>query len=403
MQYRVLLPCLFGLEALVKDECLEAEFHPEQIYTEDGEISLVFNSLEEAAAASARMNFRSRCAERVLLELVSFEAKTFDELFDACSATPWEDYVDQGMAIHIKGYSRKSQLFGISACQSIIKKAITERLIKAWKPGSEQLSEDREMGIFQLQFSIVEDRVGIALDTTGDGLHKRSYRPLKVAAPIRESLAAAILQLSFYERHLENNENLVDLCCGSGTFAIEAAMIQAGIAPGLKRHFSGEKHRILGQAIYDREREYARLLRKELSGEARILAQDIDSRALEAAKANAKRAGVEKLIKFRKKDLFKQSPDELREAAGSDRLLLVANPPYGDRLLTEDEARKILEGIGKITFTRGELREGMRLSVITPDKVAEEALGKQADRRRKLYNGNIPCQLFHYFRQKKQK
>lgn len=395
--YRIILPTLFGLEALVKTEVLEAGAEPDNIVTEDGQVSVLFTDLGDCAAFCARMNFRSRCAERVLMELASWRAESFDELFDGCMAVPWEDYVDEGMEIRVKGYSRKSKLFGVPSCQKILKKAIVKRLSEARGISGDRLPEDRKKGIFQLQFSIVDDVCGISLDTSGDGLHKRGYRPLKTEAPLKETLAAAMLQLSFWERNAEVGEVLLDPCCGSGTFAIEAAMILAGIAPGLKRHFAGEKHRLMGQAVFDREREYAKLLLKE-KVPGKIFARDIDPATVAIAKVNAERAGVLPMIEFKRADLFTYKPDKLKKELHSERILVIANPPYGERIMDEKEAGKILEALGCLCIENDSLREGYRLSLLSPDPEAEKKLGKVADKRRKLYNGMILCHFLHYFR-----
>lgn len=401
--FRILLPCLFGLEASVRKEALEAGFSPEQVLTEDGQVIILQEGLEQAAAACARMNYRSRCAERVLLELAHYPAEDYDALHDGCLAVPWEDYVDPGYAIILKGYSRKSKVYGIPSCQRVLKKAITKRLAEAWKLRGGVVPEDSSKGQFRLHFGLVNDLCSIALDTTGEGLHKRGYRPLRVEAPIKETLAAAILDLSFLERNLEHGEVVVDPFCGSGTFLIEAAMIYAGIAPGIKRHFAGEKHHILGQACFDREREYAKLLKRQPEGPIKFFGQDIDEGAVEHARLNAERAGVGELIRFRRADIRRQHADELKEWTGSERILLVCNPPYGERLLSAKDAEELLKALGRLCFEWGRLRDGMRLSLICPEEKAEYYLGAPADKTRKLYNGMIKCKFYHYFRRKGEK
>lgn len=396
--YRMLLPTLFGLEAPVKEELLDAGVPEEDLCAEDGLVSVCFRDLKECAAFCARMNFRSRCAERVLLELGSWRAEDFDSLFDGCAALPWEDYIDEGMAIQVKGYSRKSKLFAVPACQKILKKAIVKRLAEARHLDGGQVDEDRKRGTFQLHFSLIDNVCGISLDTTGDGLHKRGYRPLQTEAPIKETLAAAILQLSFLERGISQGEVLFDPCCGSGTFAIEAALILAGIAPGLKRHFAGEKHKLLGQAVFDREREYARLLRRTDVYQDKIFAADIDRDTIAIARRNAERAGVADMIRFRTADLFSYRAEKVKKDLNAERVLVIANPPYGERIMSGEEAGRILEGLGCLCIENAVLREGFRLSLITPDPKAEEKLGRKADKRRKLYNGMILCRFLHYFR-----
>ena len=240
----------------------------------------------------------------------------------------------------------------------------------------------------------------MAVDTSGDGLHKRGYRPLQVPAPLRETLASAILKLSFLEREAARGEGLLDPCCGSGTFLIEAAEILRGMAPGLKRHFAGEKLQIMGQAVFDREREYARSLLHEEEQQLCLIGQDISEDALHAAWQNAVRAGVEDCIQWRHADLRQLRRAELLAASPQRRLLVVANPPYGERLLSPEAARKLLNSLGQLLLPQGQLAEGFRFSLLSSDPHSEEMLGARSDKRRKLYNGMIKCNLYHYFRHK---
>lgn len=397
--YSVILTTLFGLEALVREEATQAGLPGGQMIVSDGEVVALFDTLEPAAAFAARMNFRSRCAERVFLELGRFPATTFDQLFDGCQAIPWENYLDEGMEIVVNGYSRQSQLFGLSACQKLIKKSVSSRLAVARHIPGGLIPEDRNKGRLNLRFSIVKDQVSLSIDTTGVGLHKRGYRPQSVEAPLRETLASAILQLSFFNRGIESGEVLIDPFCGSGTFLVEAAYLLRGKAPGVDRHFAGENYRLLmGQALFDRERELAKKLDNHQDISGKIYGQDVDGKTLQVAKKTIQRAGFGDAIQLRRKDIRKQTWQEWSQWTQSSRQLVVTNPPYGERLLDEGEADALLAQLGSLCLEKGRLREGVRLSLITPSTKTESLLGAPANKRRKLYNGGIPCQLYHYFR-----
>lgn len=400
------LPCLFGLEAPLARELERLGYLPEQIVVNDAQVSLQIPDFEAAKAHCARLNFWLRTAERVLFEVASFPVSDFDSLFEGCRAVPWEEFLDRDYSIVVKGYSRKSKLFGVPACQRIIKKAVVERLLQV-RGGSGTLLEDRRKGEHLLQFAIVEDHISLRLDSSGEGLHKRGYRPLKHAAPIRETLAAGILQLSQWPERAQRGEVLFDPFSGSGTFSIEAALLLAGRAPGLKRHFRFEHAALGGQAIYDRERERAKIAEREYQATyplpaAAIFAADIDPASVRLSEANAKRAAVEGLVRLKRAAVEDWSRSSLKAYCAADDMLLVANPPYGERLANSETADRVLKALGRLVFDQlGCLSPGLRLSLITEDRRAEEKLRARADKRRKLYNGLLPCTLYQFFRHPK--
>ncbi|HBP38452.1 MAG TPA: RNA methyltransferase [Clostridiales bacterium] len=408
---KIVMTTLFGIEALTAAELTDLGYSRESLTVSDGQVVLDAGDLPgeiaRTAAAAARLNVFLRTAERVLVQLAVFPAADFDTLFESTRALPWEDWLEPDVVFHINGYSRKSALFGISACQSLIKKAIVSRLLHArgLAPDS-QLTEDPARGLIRIQFGIVADQVSIMVDTSGDGLHKRGYRPLMNEAPIRETLAAAILMVSHYRSG--SGEALYDPCCGSGTIPIEAALMASQIAPGMNRRFAGEKWHLIGSRYYQEAREEAgeRMVSgsahwPDTPGQIEIFGADLDARAAELSQANAKRAGVDRLIRFRQADLLQLDLGELADWTGHSRHLVVCNPPYGNRLLDQQQAEAIYLGLGRIFLDRGQIRPDYRLSVLTPDEQFESLVNCRADKRRKLYNGMIRCTLYHYFKSRR--
>lgn len=394
----IYLPVLFGIEAAVAAELSALGYRREQVLLSDGLATLVLGSTSEAIEAAATLNVRLRTAERVLFGLTSFTAKDFDALYEQALEFPFENWIEPGQRILVNGYARKSQLFGVPSIQRTLKKSIVKRLLGHHPSFGDIWPEKGRKGTVEIRFSIVSDLVTLSLDTTGEGLHKRGYRPLRHAAPIRETLAAAILHYSGYLQNIRHGEVLIDPMCGSGTFAIEAALMAANIAPGRKRRFAAEQMKDFGIPLFDRARSKADLEQATFAS-GRILGFDIDGEALAGARANATRARVDNLISFARKDLHSMTPDSFRDAAGSDRILFTVNPPYGERLLSEKEAGSLVRTLGKVLSAPGRKAEpGFRIAVISPDDAFEAEFGRPADRRRKLYNGAIRCQLFQYFR-----
>ena len=367
----LIAPCLFGTEGIAADEFRRMGF--EDVTVEDGRVLLSGD-----ANMLARANINSRFAERILINMGEFKALTFTELFEGVKALPWENYIGKNDAFPVNGHSLASQLYSIPDCQSIIKKAIVERLKLKYN-----VSWFDETGPeYRIRFSIRKDRVTMMIDTSGDGLHKRGYRRNSNDAPLKETLGAAMCDLA----RIYPDTQIYDPMCGSGTLLIEAALMAAGIAPGLRRYFAAERFSAIPQKAWQQERMRAQdLIRHNIDFRAHGF--DIDERAVELTLANAKKAGVEKYVSAAVGDIrdFKV-PD--------DRFLLITNPPYGERLLDIKGAEEIYQVMGE-RFTAG---QGRKYFIISPHDEFEKHFGRPADKRRKLYNGMIKCQLFMYFK-----
>ena len=364
-----LIPCLLGLEKLVADEVRRLGLS--NVQAENGRVLCC-----GTWADCARLNINLRCGARVMAVLGRFTARSFEELFQGTRAIRWEDYIPQNGAFPVKGYSISSQLHAVPACQSIIKKAMVERLKTAY--GLEQFPED---GVkYQVRFAIMKDEVLIGLDTSGEGLYKRGYRAVGVEAPLRETLAAALVTLSRYR----GRDPFCDPFCGSGTIPIEAALIAKNRAPGLDRRFDAQRWAFLPAETWMDAADEAQ--DKEFHGRYDIWGGDIDPRAIDIARDNARKAGVEDCIHFDVADAEKFHRD-------SDYGQLVTNPPYGERLLERQEAEALYRGFGRAWRT---LPEGWRTLVLSSHTEFERCFGKQADKKRKLYNGMIKCDVFMY-------
>lgn len=397
---KIVLTCLFGLESCVRDDLTSIGYERSNINVSDGMV--VLNADDDTWELDvARANMWSRRAERVLFEIGSFPAREFSELFDGTCALDWNEFIPDGYAFIVNGYSRKSKLFGISACQSLVKKAVVKSLCKAKGLGADGIiAEDAAKGVVRIQFGIVNDVVSIMIDTTGDGLHKRGYRPLTHEAPIRETLASGMITLGRYRPF--GAEALADPFCGSGTILIEAAMMACNIAPGKNRSFSYESLPYIGE--YAKKKAYEEALSLEdtdVTDDCFFFGSDIDPKAIDSSIRNAKAAGVSGHIRFNVADAATRTPSSFEKITGFPRTMVITNPPYGGRLMTPEEAAEIYKMISSLYLTpQGFCRPGMRLSVITPDDSFEVATGHKADKRFKLYNGNIKCQLNNYFKLK---
>lgn len=363
------VPCLLGLEGPIADELKRLRL--DGIRSENGRV--YFNG---GAEAIAKANINLRIGERVLIELGRFEARSFDELFEKTKALPWEMLIPKDAAFPVKGYSLNSALFSVSDCQKIIKKAVVERLKGVY--GIEWFAETAET--YQIQFSIMKDMVSMCVDTSGAGLHKRGYRPAHNAAPLKETMAAAMVTLSRYR----GREDFADPFCGSGTIPIEAALIAKNRAPGLNRSFTAQSWRTLDQSVWNAARDEARS--REFNGNYRIIGSDIDPNALELARENAVRAGVADIVRFEKADATKFS-------RVTDSGIIVTNPPYGERIMEKQEAEALYRGFGEAWRKT----ENWKLYLLSSHTEFERTFGKTADKKRKLYNGMIKCDLFMYF------
>ena len=363
------VPCLFGLESLVADEMRRLDL--KNVRAENGRVHC-----EGTLADIARLNINLRCGARVLMELGSFPARDFEALFQGVYALPWEDYIPRDGEFPVKGYSLNSQLHSVPACQSIVKKAVVERLGAAY--GLQTLPETGKR--YQIRFSIMKDEVMLCLDASGEGLYKRGYRAVGVEAPLRETLAAAMVLLSRYR----GKDPFCDPFCGSGTIPIEAALIAKNRAPGLDRSFDAQRWAFLPAKVWMDAADEA--MDKEFHGHYDIWGGDIDPRAVAIARDNARKAGVEDMIRFEVADMR----DFRRDSTYGQ---LVTNPPYGERLMEKREAEDLYRELGQVWCR---LPEGWRTLVLSSHTEFERSFGRPAAKKRKLYNGMIKCDLFMY-------
>ena len=369
----LIAPCLFGTESIAADEFRRMGFT--DIVTENGRVKLAgdFNML-------ARANICSRFAERILINVGEFYASTFTELFDGVKALGWEDFIGKDDAFPVNGWSIDSILHSIPDCQSIIKKAIVERLKLKYS-----VSRFAETGPeYKIRFSIHKNNVTMMIDTSGEGLHKRGYRRNSNAAPLKETLAASMCDLA----RIYPDTKLLDPFCGSGTLLIEAALMATKTAPGLRRFFAAERFGFIPEKVWREERTRAQdLILHNVDFSAQGF--DIDKNAVELTFENAKKAGVSKYVKAAVADVKDFTPPE-------ERCLIITNPPYGERLLDVKAAEELYTVMGN-RFKEG---FGRKYYVISPHDEFEKYFGRTADKRRKLYNGMIKCQLFMYFKNK---
>ena len=367
--YTYVIPCLLGLEKLVSDEVKRLGL--QDVRAENGRV-LCRGTLEDCA----RLNINLRCGARVMLVLAEFCARSFEELFQGTRAVAWEDYLPRDAAFPVKGYSISSQLHAVPACQSIIKKAVVKRLMT--KHHTSVLPETGAE--YKIRFMLRKNVCEIMLDTTGDGLHKRGYRRNSMEAPIRETLAATIADLGRVRR-----DSLVeDPFCGSGTLLIEAAQKAMNIAPGLKRRFAAERYSFVPASIWAEQRQKA-LADSKLDVGFEAFGYDIDPAAVALANANAKLAGVEKRCHFEVADVA--------DFAARSEAIVLTNPPYGERMGTIEGAAQLARTLGR----QMEAHPCAGVYAITADMEFESHYGKRANKRRKMYNGMIPCQLYMYY------
>ena len=368
-QFEIIIPVIFGLEAFVSREIRALGYETTSV--EDGRVTFMGD-----AKAICRANLWVRCGERVMIKVAEFEARTFTELFDATKAVDWSQWIPADAAFPVTGFCLKSVLASMRDCQSIIKKAVVDSLGAKYS-----ITHFEETGAtYQIRFSIMKDRVTLMIDTTGDGLHKRGYRAISNAAPLKETIAAAMIMLS----HWKYEYPLADPLCGSGTIPIEAAMIKRNIAPGLTRGFLSEHFVYCPEKLWKECREEAEALKKNVPLE--IFASDIDAKTIEIAKNNAIVAGVgDAVIPTVKNvaDFYTDIP------YGT----IIANPPYGERLGDEKVCRELYAEMGK-AFRK---LDKWSYYILTSNEGFESTFGKKADKKRKLYNGMLKCNIYQYF------
>ncbi len=370
-KWELIAPCHFGLEAVLKREIQELGYEISKV--EDGKVTFWAD-----AQGIADANIFLRTTERILLKAGEIKATTFEELFDKTKALPWEKFIPvDGKFWVAKANSVKSKLFSPSDIQSIMKKAIVERLKGVY--GVSWFSEDGAS--FPIRVAFMKDVATIGIDTSGVSLHKRGYRQMTVKAPITETLAAALIMLTPWKK----DRILVDPFCGSGTFPIEAAMMAADIAPGMNRSFLAEewRHLVPRKCWYDAVEEANE--RVNLNIDTDIQGYDIDPEAVRAARENARLAGVEKLIHFQKrpvKELHHPKPYGF----------IITNPPYGERLEEKEALRQLYQEIGE-SFNR---LDKWSMYLITSYEQAESAIGRKADKNRKIYNGMLKTYYYQF-------
>ena len=368
-ELELLIPTLFGLEGLCADELRRLGLP--QVKAENGRVCC-----KARPEDIPRVNLNLRTGERVLLVVGRYHAADFEALFEGAKALPWEDLIPREGAFPVKGHSLNSQLHAVPAIQAVLKKALAARL--GAKYGMDTLPESG--ALYQVQFSIMADQVTLMLDTSGAGLHKRGYRAVGVVAPLRETLAAAMVLLSRYR----GRDPFCDPFCGSGTIPIEAALIAKNRAPGLNRAFSAQKWRWLDSGLWLQAADEA--MDKEFHGDYDIWGGDIDPKAVAIARDNAVKADVEDVVRFEVADAARFHRDA---PAGR----VVTNPPYGERILEKREAEELYRAFGRAVRT---LPEGWRVSVLSSHTEFERTFDRTAEKKRKLYNGMLKCDLFQY-------
>ena len=370
-KYELIVPCHFGLEAVLKREITDLGYDVSRV--EDGRVYFIGD-----AEGIVRANIFLRSAERVLINVGSFHAETFEELFQGTKSIEWEKYIPvDGRFNVVKAASVKSKLFSPSDIQSIMKKAMVERLKNAYHVSWFEESGDN----YPVRVFIHKDEVTVELDTTGDSLHKRGYRKLTAKAPIAENLAAALIMLTPWK----GDRILVDPFCGSGTFPIEAAMMAANIAPGMNRNFTAMdwKHIVAPSEWKYAKEEASDII--DLNIETDIQGYDIDDEMVKIARANARLAGVQDLIHFQRKDV--------KDLSHSKKYgFIITNPPYGERLEDKESLRPLYETIGE----RYKALDSWSMYLITSYEDAEKDLGLKSEKNRKIYNGMLKTYFYQF-------
>lgn len=359
----------FGLESVVARELKRLGYGEQRV--EDGRVRFAAD-----LAAACRANLWLRSASRVLLCVGEFEARDFGELFDRTRDLPWETWLSVDAEFPVRGRSVRSQLHSVPDCQSIVKKAVVERLKSVYHRDW----FDETGPVYGIEVSLLKDRATLTIDTSGDALHKRGYRTWVASAPLRETLAAALIQLSYWNRE----RPLVDPCCGSGTIPIEAVLIGRNIAPGLGRRFAAEDWPHVPTQFWSDARQEARdLIQPPLP--IRIIGNDINPRVLHLARQHADAAGIAEEIHFQQQPLA-----EFRSTKQYG--CIITNPPYGERIGEQQEVEALYRAMGSVFASL----DTWSIYVLTSHPGFERLFGRRADRRRKLYNSNIACTYYQY-------
>lgn len=369
-KFTIIVTCSFGIESVTASELKRMGY--ENLQVENGKV-MFKGGFEDVA----RCNVLLRTGDRVLIELANFKAVDFGQLFDRTCQVKWEDFIQPDGKMHVIGKSVKSRLHSVPDCQSIVKKAVIEAMKRRYK----NRTFEENGPVYKIQVAILKDIVSLTVDTSGDGLHKRGYRVEAGMAPLKETLAAAMVLLSRWRPH----RIFADPCCGSGTIAIEAALIGKNMAPGINRHFASEEWNCFDPAIWKQIREEARAGVWEHE-ELKILASDQDYHVLKVARQNAENAGVADFISFQKAELcdFRN-----RKKYGC----IVTNPPYGERTGDLERVEALYEDMGEVYRSLDE----WSFFCITSHPDFQTFFRKRATKNRKLYNGALKCYFYQYF------
>lgn len=373
---KLLIPAPAGIEQITKRQLLSLGY--EKAPADNGRIEV-----EGDWQDIARLNVLLRSGERVLIVLAKFKAVTFDELFEGVYAIPWENWLSIDSKILMDGKSVQSTLAAIKVSGGVAKKAVIQRLADKIRTGRKTFSESGARSIIGI--SIYKDEVTVTLDTSGEGLHKRGYRSLAYSAPLKETLASALIDSTFYNPDRDIEKPFADIFCGSGTLPIEAAMKALHIAPGLQREFDFCAWECAPKGILQRAKEEAKD-RENRSAKPIIFASDISENAISIAKFHAKRAGVEKNIRFFVADA-RSFKSDLKYG------VLLSNPPYGERLGEEKEVRALMNGVGKAFRALPD----WNAYILTALPDFERYFGKTADKKKKLFNANLVCGFYSYY------
>lgn len=373
--YQLLAVCPMGLEAVVAKEIQELGY---DTTVENGRIFF-----EGDKTAIVKCNLWLRTADRIKIVVGQFKATTFDELFEKTKALPWETLIEQDGNFPVQGRSVKSTLFSVPDCQAIVKKAIVERLRRAYQ-ASGWLNETGAK--YPIEVAILKDNALLTIDTSGSGLNKRGYRLAQGEAPIKETLAASLIRLANWT----GDTPLVDPFCGSGTIAIEACLIAQNIAPGFNRDFVSENWDIMPDRLYDEMRDEADQ-QANYDRKLEIYASDIDPEMIEIARRNAEEVGLADIIQFSVKDVNTLTIDEDKPMA------LIGNPPYGERIGDRDKVEEMYRYIGELMQQHSQLST----YILTSSTEFEFLVNKKATKRRKLFNGYIECTYYQYWGDKK--
>lgn len=369
MEYNLIATTTFGLEGITAKELRVLGY--EDVKTETSKVFFKGDEMDIAIA-----NIHLRTADRILIKMAEFEAKTFEELFQGTKNINWSKIIPVNGVMHVVGKSISSTLHSVPDCQSIVKKAVVTSMSEAY--GIDRFTEDGP--IYKIQVAILKDKVTLTIDTTGPGLHKRGYRKNSGEAPLKETLAAAMVLLSRWKENFE----LIDPFCGSGTILIEAAMIMNNIAPGINREFASETWPSIPDHVFNQVREGAKRAQKKK--DIRLIGYDIDTWVLRTAKENAVKAGVDECIEFQQRDVSEFSS---KRKYG----FMITNPPYGERLGEKEQVEKLYRILGrhKVNY------EFWEYNIITAYENFEVPFGRKATKNRKLYNGKLKCFYYQYF------